>query len=251
MVDKNWWESYFRKGWEPIQHLSRTPYITKKEANFVEYIMKRMGYKSVLDVPCGSGRIALELAKRGYNTCGLEYNPDAIATAINKAEKQKLQHKTRFMVGDMRQMEFKEEFDMAVCIFNSFGYFDDADNLRFLQCVAQALKPGGSFLLDCHILETVLPVWNENGVWYLDDLILLEEREWDLKNSRMNGRWTFIHPNQLPQFFDSSVRVYGFRELKNIMTQLGFTKSKVFSSFEGHKLHVGRSSGAVMLFKKD
>lgn len=249
MIENDWWKSYFREGWEPIQHFVKTPYNTDREAGFVELFMRRLRYKSLLDVPSGSGRISIEMAKRGYKTCGLEYNPDAVAAAYMAAAAHQFEHAPTFLLGDMRQMTFVDEFDMVASIFNSFGYFDDADNIRFLQGVAQALKPGGGFLLDTHLLESLLPIWTEKGFWRFDDLLVLEEREWDTKTSRMNGHWTFVYPDGSQKYFDSSVRVYGCKELSDIMANLGFGPPKIYSSYDGQTFQMGHD-GAILFFRK-
>ena len=46
---------------------------------------------------------------------------------------------------DARDLPFREQFDGAVSLFTSFGYFDDAeDDRRILRGVARALVPGGA-----------------------------------------------------------------------------------------------------------
>jgi hypothetical protein len=45
------------------------------------------------------------------------------------------------MKRDMRDISFREEFDRALLLFTSFGYFSDEDNFRVLKNVATALKP--------------------------------------------------------------------------------------------------------------
>lgn len=245
-----WWQDYFRQGWEPVQHLVKTPADTTVECEFIEAIMHENGYQRLLDVPCGSGRIAIELAKRGFDTVGIEYNPDAIDIAQERAKRYRQQKRTRFEIGDMRQLRFEAAFDMVACVFNSFGYFDDADNELFIAGASRALRNGGMMLLDCHILETLLPSWSPSSFWRFEDLVILEERQWDLTNSRMNGQWTFVSPKQPHQQFTSSVRIYGFKELSQLLQKYNLHVTATYNGYAGEEYELGDDSMVLLAQKK-
>ena len=48
----------------------------------------------------------------------------------------------------MRRLAYRAEFDAAVCLFTSFGYFTERENIGTLRRMARALKPGGRLLMD-------------------------------------------------------------------------------------------------------
>lgn len=245
-----WWQDYFREAWEPMQHLVKTPDTTVIEADFIEALLHEYDYRRVLDVPCGAGRIAIELAKRGFNTVGIEYNPDAVAAAQGSAQRYRQQKRTHFEVGDMRQLSFDAEFDAVLCVFNSFGYFDDADNERFVAGASQSLRPDGMLLLDCHILETLLPAWSPHTVWRFEQWLIVEERAWDLQQSRMNGQWTFVAPDGKQQHYKSSVRVYGFAELKQLLNKYNLHISDIYNGYTGDSYTMGDDSMVLLAHKK-
>jgi SAM-dependent methyltransferase len=91
---------------------------------------------SVLDVPCGFGRHALALGDRGYRVVGVERAPEvareARAAGVDVREL------------DMRRLgELPETFDAVVCMWASFGWFDDATNAEVLAAMAARTRPGG------------------------------------------------------------------------------------------------------------
>lgn len=55
------------------------------EADLVESILRESGGHSVLDAGCGTGRVAIELAKRGYTVTGVDADADMLAAARAKA----------------------------------------------------------------------------------------------------------------------------------------------------------------------
>jgi SAM-dependent methyltransferase len=100
----------------------------------------------VLDLACGTGRHSVLLARRGAFVVGVDQT-DAYLKEARRAARGL--PNCLFARGDMRRLPFKGEFDAAMNLWTSFGYFAEAsDDLRVLKGVARALKPGGLFLID-------------------------------------------------------------------------------------------------------
>jgi SAM-dependent methyltransferase len=114
------------------------------DAELVARLLSLQQDMRVLDVPCGEGRIAGRLARRGCEVVGVDYT----APWIELARKQ--YPEATFEVADMRSTEYAHEFDAVVNWFTSFGYFDRMTNDRVLASFARALKPGGKLLLEVH-----------------------------------------------------------------------------------------------------
>lgn len=98
---------------------------------------------SVLDVPCGFGRHARRLVERGYRATGVEIEPwiaaEACASGIEVHEL------------DMRRLrDLPETFDAVICMWASFGFFDDATNEDVLAQMAGKTVPGGVIVLDVY-----------------------------------------------------------------------------------------------------
>src|SRR5262245_55531714 len=99
---------------------------------------------AMLDLGCGTGRHARSLAAHGFDVTGLDLSGASIAQA-KRHEAPNL----RFCRHDMREPFGVDAFDHVFSLFTSFGYFDDpADNLRVVGNVANALRPGGTLVLD-------------------------------------------------------------------------------------------------------
>ncbi|MGZ4235825.1 MAG: GNAT family N-acetyltransferase [Solirubrobacteraceae bacterium] len=98
----------------------------------------------VLDVPCGEGRIAGRLARLGCEVVGVDYTEPWIELARRQYPEATFHH------GDMRSLQYEDEFDAVLNWFTSFGYFDRPTNDRVLASFARALRPGGRLLLEVH-----------------------------------------------------------------------------------------------------
>lgn len=117
------------------------------EAAFVLEQLKLKKGAALLDLCCGPGRHSAEFAKKGLAVTGFDFSAEYLAEAAARARKRGVP--LRLLRGDMRRLEFKGEFDAAVSLFTSFGYFlKVSDDARTLRGVARALRPGGLFLID-------------------------------------------------------------------------------------------------------
>jgi hypothetical protein len=134
------------------------------------------------------------------------------------------------MRADMRDFAATSVFDAASCFFGSFGYFSDADNLRFAANVARALAPGGGFLIDTHVTESLFPLFQERRWDYLPDgTRVLEESRYDLESRRVETTWTFLRESG-PVSSNVSIRLYGCGELCELLRAAGFREFTALES---------------------
>jgi SAM-dependent methyltransferase len=98
----------------------------------------------VLDVPCGTGRIAGRLAARGCEVVGVDITDRFLELGRERFPD------VRFERRDIRELEYEDEFDAVVNWFTSWGYFDPATNDAVLRGFARALRPGGRLVLELH-----------------------------------------------------------------------------------------------------
>lgn len=95
---------------------------------------------SVLDLGCGTGRVALHLARRGYATIGLDLEPELIATLAGRAEGLPL----RAVVGDAQRFELEEDVGLALGPMQLLQLLAGREErIECLGCVASHLAPGG------------------------------------------------------------------------------------------------------------
>ena len=81
----NWFETFFEGITLDLWRAIGTPELTKKEADFLQSVFPKAA--RLLDVPCGNGRLTLELARRGFDPTGVDISKEFIAEARREAEK--------------------------------------------------------------------------------------------------------------------------------------------------------------------
>ena len=123
---------------------SRRPQEVEREA---EWIASQLPQGArVLDAGCGPGLYARQLASRGMSVVGVDINRAAIEHASISAEREGTHIEYRH--GDVRDMDFKEEFDAALLIYGILGMMNDRDRSDVLHRLNRALRPGGILILD-------------------------------------------------------------------------------------------------------
>jgi 2-polyprenyl-3-methyl-5-hydroxy-6-metoxy-1,4-benzoquinol methylase len=143
---KQWYEQLF-------ENYARTydcEAFTQGTINEVDFIEKEIGCdrsKRILDIGCGTGRHSIELAKRGYKVVGIDLSESQLKRAREKAIEAKIS--IEFLQKDARQLNFKDEFDVALILCEGGFPLMETDEMNFaiLQGAAKALRSGGIFIL--------------------------------------------------------------------------------------------------------
>ncbi|MGB9768929.1 MAG: class I SAM-dependent methyltransferase [Dictyoglomus sp.] len=230
------WEAVF----EPEDYLyfyedMLTDEQTQIEVDFIRRELNLKDPKKILDMACGYGRHANRLALYGHEVVGVDISEKFLKMAIEEAEK--LNVNVRYVLKDIREIDFEEEFDVVISMFTSFGYYEDEDNLKILKNVAKALKRGGKFLLDLSnrdfILRNFLPyVVIEREGNYMIDFNIVDITEGRIYNKRVVIR------DGVKKEKPFLIRLYAPTEIKFILESLGLKVIKFFGGYDSSPLSI-------------
>jgi SAM-dependent methyltransferase len=127
---------------------------TRPEADFIEAACRKYlarPARRLLEPACGSGRLVAELAGRGYEMAGFDLNQPSLDYLRRRLARRKL--KANIFEADMSDFRLSSKADAAFCTFNTFRLLlDERSARRHLECVADALRPGGIYILGFHLL---------------------------------------------------------------------------------------------------
>jgi SAM-dependent methyltransferase len=208
----------------------------------------------VLELGCGTGRVALALADAGFDVTGVDISPRMIAQANAKAAGLGLTSKASFVVGDMADADpanvrAEGTFGLVCFPFRSFqSMLAVEDQREALQAAAAQLREGGLLALDTfapdmeqlgdrrdeaipfHIRDVDQPdggnivVWGQN-LW--DGVSQVNSARLIVEELDSNGLSVARH------FRDFDLR-YTFRyEMEHLLELSGFTLEAVYGDFEG------------------
>ncbi len=229
---REWWERFFSGPWLRYQLAMDEPALVRPAVDLLEAVLDLRPPLRVLDAPCGDGRLGREFARRGYRVTGLDATPALLAAGRRKARAEGLE--LDWVEGDMRRVRWRERFDLALCWWGSFGYFDEEGNRRQLRALARALKPGGVLAMDLHSPETIFPSfarqqWSERG-----GVILTNQTRYDALAGRVETDWTlFPKEGGRRRRARSSIRLYTLRELCALAEAENLGDCRAFGDYEG------------------
>lgn len=113
------------------------------EANLVDKLLTDYHAKQskppyrVLDAGCGTGRMAIELARRGYDVVGIDLDDVMLTQARAKAPDM------AWILGDLSNVTINRRFDAIVMAGNVMIYLTPNTEEAVLANMARHLKPGG------------------------------------------------------------------------------------------------------------
>jgi SAM-dependent methyltransferase len=231
----DWYEDFFEGEW--LDHVSLQP--RERTEREIAFILDKLGLEAgsrILDLACGRGRIAVELARRGFRVTGLDLSARSLDLAARAAAEAGVD--LTLVRRDMRELADEEAFEAILNVWTSFGYFDrEEDDERVLANVARALVPGGLFLIDT-INPMVLAARfvPEQRRELEDGNVVIEYRSYDHLNGRFEGVWTFVHPDGSQVELRSSHRSYTAAELARLLRNAGLAVEGAWGSFDGAPL---------------
>jgi SAM-dependent methyltransferase len=196
-------------------------------------LLEIQGYKPkrMLDLNCGIGRHSIELGKKGIEVLGTDISTTYIEIAEKRAQKLKIAERVHFQVADMRQiasaLSIEQPFDGIMCLWTSFGFYDDETNDDILRQCLKLVKPGGFFALDIVNRDWLLRNFSERSFERTKDWLILEERQFDSQTSRHSNKWTFIRQIDdktfvLDKSFQVDLRVWSLHELVLLFERTGW-----------------------------
>jgi SAM-dependent methyltransferase len=116
--------------WEELAAAGRSVH---GEADLVE----RLGPRSVLDAGCGTGRVAIELARRGLDVVGVDLDPSMLDVARAKAPD------LPWVQGDLAEVDLGRTFDAVVLAGNVMIFLAPGTEAAVVSNLARHLVPGG------------------------------------------------------------------------------------------------------------
>jgi SAM-dependent methyltransferase len=229
--DTEWAQEFFSDLAVKFWLKSPTEELTREETDFLVKELRLPAGGRVLDVACGGGRHSCELAARGYRATGVDASTAFLDSARALAKQKKVD--VTWEQRDMTDLPWPGVFDGVFCWGNGFGYYDDEANLRCLQAMADALRPGGRFVLNFGtVAESLFPVLQER-IWYpFGDSHFMREGHYNPVLARMESVYYFIEGDRIEKK-QLRQRVYGFRELCRLVQDCGMTDVTGYGSKTG------------------
>jgi SAM-dependent methyltransferase len=160
---------------------------------FIQRTLADYGIESgrILELACGTGIVAIHLARAGHIVLGVDRSPEMVALATMKGRYVK---GVEFAVADMRDLDLEPGFDAALCMFDSLNYLTDLEDVSgTLESVSSILQDRGLFIFDFNRPLIYSAHNGETLRIHVEDGILLQELHYEV--AQRIARTVFRFPN--------------------------------------------------------
>lgn len=183
----------------------------------------------LLDLACGTGRHAFELARRGSRVAAADLSPTLLAAAARKT--QRYAGSLHLVRADMRRLPFRARFDAVLQLFTAFGYFRrDEDNEAVIAGVRALLLPGGWYMLDflnADALSDSIEAYSEQET--AQGRIVMER---SIRDGRVEKHIRILNNGQEREFLES-VRLFTLDDFRGMFDRSGFALCDVRGGYDG------------------
>ena len=213
---------------------------TAHEVRFLRQFLPPEGFSAVIDLCCGTGRHARALAKLDCRVTGIDRDRAALATAREIAGPL-----VTYLELDMRQLhKLDVSVDAVLCLWQSFGYFDDATNRAIVLQINRLLRPGGRFILD--IYNPDFFVRHPGSRIFEHHRTRVSETK-QISNNRMLVTLTYVN-SPLTDEFDW--RLYTLDEISALASEQGFERVVQCSNFDAEQSVIPSAPRMQLVFEK-
>jgi D-alanine-D-alanine ligase len=226
-LPRDWWRTLFNS-----LYLETDGDVVENDRNTeqeIDLLVRSVGLEPndrILDLCCGQGRHALELARRGFKqVTGIDRSRYLVRLARKRARQRGLA--ASFHEGDARKFRVPESSFHCVCILgNSFGYFDrEEDDLAVLTAVKRALASGGTLVMDLTDGDWMRSHFEPRSWEWIDqNHFVCRERSLAGDGERLISREVVVHAERgviADQFY--AERLYSRERIQALLESVGFT----------------------------
>ncbi|MGW1740142.1 class I SAM-dependent methyltransferase [Nocardia sp. NPDC001965] len=238
LTRENWAAGFFDEGFrETFTILGRFD-ATESEVEAIATLLRLPRGARILDIPCGFGRHAGPLSRRGYRVVGVDSSPEQLDDARRRYPD------CTFVLTDMRTPP-AGPYDAILNLWTSFGFFDTREeDFAALSAWADVLVPGGKLVMEIDTLE-----YFEHRVRKGSEPIStqLTQRSDLIGNARYD--WTTqeleLHWRRPGWSRRGRLHMYSRQELETAIHAAGFDHAAFTSDFSGNPVEIDSSTVIV------
>lgn len=234
-INSSFFDGYYKQIWKTII----PDELTVKEVDFIVSYFNLQKDSKVLDLMCGYGRHAIALAQKEIKITAVDNLGDYISEIELKARQENLP--ITAIKADIGNFQSGDVFDLAICMGNSFQFFDKSTLTTILANTYRQVKKGGHLLINSwSIAEIEFSSTSAGNNWsQVGEIKLLNSGKYLYHPTRLEVVSTIIGPDGNTEEKIAVDYIYSINEMEEMLTNAGFQLKEMFSIPGRKKFTVG------------
>jgi 2-polyprenyl-3-methyl-5-hydroxy-6-metoxy-1,4-benzoquinol methylase len=244
MQQVDWFESWFGSPYYKVLYQNRDELEAQAFVEKLIDFLQPLPDSSMLDIACGEGRYAIQLAEQGFDVTGIDLSYPSIEKA-KLHESENLQ----FFVHDMRMPFYINYFHYAFNFFTSFGYFThDRDHQLAAKTFGSCLKKGGVLVIDYLNRDQAIGKLKENETIYRGDITFHITRK--LEREHFIKEIRFKDTEGRERTYTESVAAFTLANFISMFKKAGLSLIGTYGDYQLNSYHPLDSPRMIMIYKK-
>lgn len=200
---------------------------------FYKQIMERENChpRTAVDLACGTGSVALLLAREGLEVTGVDLSEEMLTVACQKASEQ--ENSPMFVCQSLQELRLPRGVDLAVCALDSLDYILDPEDCKeAIRRAYKVLNPGGIFIFDVNTPQKLRAMDGQVFIDEDDDVFCVWRGEFDdATNICSYGMDLFQRQgeNWERSFEEHREYAYSKEQLVGFLKAAGFVRIRVYA----------------------
>lgn len=190
-------------------------------------------FEDYLDLACGTGNVAIKVAKYFKNTYAVDLSDDMLNIAFDKFKQNKI--KAKVICQDMCELKLNHKFNVITSVLDSTNYItEDEDLNKYFENVYDHLKENGLFIFDINSYYKLSNVLGNNIYTYnSEDVFYTWENSFEQDVLNMFLTFFVKQENGLYEKFEEEhfERAYEEKYIEQALKKCGF---KFINKFAGY-----------------
>jgi cyclopropane fatty-acyl-phospholipid synthase-like methyltransferase len=243
-INNQFFDGIYKEVWKKLI----PPGLSEAEVDFIIEASALKEGDQLLDLMCGYGRHALEAARRGIVVTAIDNSQAYIDEIKIRSEQDSLNVKA--ILSGIEEAELQGTYKAAICMGNSFAFFDKGEALDILNKIAGCLVKGGTFIINTWMIaEIAIRHFREKDWFYIDGYKYLSDNEFLLNPSRIETSHIIIADDGTTESIKGIDYILTISELNDLFRSAGLQLKEIYSTPRKKRFRLGDTRAYIIAVK--
>ncbi|GAA4732528.1 class I SAM-dependent methyltransferase [Flavisolibacter ginsenosidimutans] len=243
-------DTFFNGAYKEVWRKLIPPGLSEIECDFVEDIAQLKKGDAVLDIMCGYGRHALELARRGYTVTAVDNSAGYVKEIENAAATEALAIEA--IAEGALAVPLQKNYKAVLCMGNSFAFFNRNDALALLKKLSAHLQSDGILIINSWMIaEIAIKHFREKEWIALDGYKYLLDYKFQFHPSRIESEHTLVSADGRVEVIHGVDYIFTLAEMEAMFNEAGLVTKAMYATPRKRPFKMGDNKIYIVAAKAD